>query len=118
MLQKIWEDGGHGLGSIWFCDEHAAKTVDWPGCVINCTHYTVKYRKGPRPYWLHISFHGQLDKTRWIDRVLGALRLVMETLLRGEDSLVHCRQGHQIGKGVYSWSWMLCGLDLGPQAQN
>ena len=118
MLQKIWEDGGHGLGSIWFCDEHAAKTVDWPGCVINCAHYTMKYRKGPRPYWLHISFHGQLDKTKWIDRVLGALRLVMETLLRGEDSLVHCRQGHQIGKGVYSWFWMLCGLDLGPQAQN
>ena len=98
MLHKIWNGADHGLGSIWFCNKGTAKTADWAGCIINCANYPVQYPRGPRPYWLHITFHGKLDTTQWRDRVFGALQLVMETLLGGEDVLVHCAQGHQIGK--------------------
>ena len=98
MLHKIWNGADHGLGSIWICDKRTAKTADWPGCSINCANKPVRYPRGVRPYWLHIAFHGLLDNTTWQDRVLGALRLVMETLLGGQDVLVHCAQGHQIGK--------------------
>ena len=83
---------GAGLGDVWICSKKAAATAD-VGCAINCADFTMEYQIGVKPYWLHISFHGSLDRTSWQDRVMGAMRLVLQTLLRGEDVAVHCRHG-------------------------
>ena len=64
----------------------------------------MKYQRGVEPFWLHIAYHGKVDCGRgeisWQDRVLGAMRVVLRTLLRGEDVVVHCRAGPQMAKVV------------------
>ena len=92
-----------GLGSIWVCSKGAAETAN-VGCAINCADFITTYQQGVRPFWLHIAFHGKLGeqghKVTWQDRVLGAMRLVLRTLLRGEDVVVHCAAGPQMEKVV------------------
>ena len=90
---------GAGLGSVWVCSKEGAATAD-VGCAINCADFTMKYQEGVQPYWLHIAYHGKLGKVTWQDRVLGAMRLVLRTLLRGADVVVHCAHGPQIEKVV------------------
>ena len=89
----VWVCGDDGLGCIWVCGEGGAATAD-VGCAINCADFTMQYRRGVKPYWLHIAYHGRLDHTTWLDRVMGAIRVVLRTLLAGEDSAVHCKHGH------------------------
>ena len=91
---------GVGLGSIWVCSWEAAQAATNVGCAINCADFTMKYQEGVQPYWLHIAYHGKLGKVTWQDRVLGAMRLVLRTLLRGADVVVHCAQGPQMEKVV------------------
>ena len=83
---------GAGLGSVWVYSKQEVATAD-VGCAINCADFTMGYEIGVKPYWLHISYHGRLDSTSWQDRVMGAMRLVLQTLLRGQDVAVHCKQG-------------------------
>ena len=93
---------GAGLGDVWICSKEGAATAD-VGCAINCADFTMEYLIGVKPYWLHVSFHGYLDRTSWQDRVMGAMRLVLQTLLRGEDVAVHCIHGPH-------WKTYVCGL--------
>ena len=102
-----------GLGSIWVCSWQAAKTAN-AGCAINCADWTMTYQQGVQPFWLHIAYHGMLGEqghrsqghlvtgheVTWQRRVLGAMRLVLRTLLRGEDVVVHCAHGPQMEKVV------------------
>ena len=88
---------GAGLGDIWLCSRHRAEQAD-VGCAINCADFVTTYRPGVKPYWLHIAYHKPLNGTSWQDRVLGAMRMVLETLLRGEDVVVHCAHGSHIKK--------------------
>ena len=88
---------GAGLGSVWLCCKSQAEQAD-VGCAINCADFVTQYRRGVQPYWLHIAYHGPLDFTSWQDRLMGAMRILLETLLRGEDVAVHCKHGSQIGK--------------------
>ena len=90
---------GVGLGSIWVCSWEAAETAN-VGCAINCADFTMTYQRGVQPFWLHIAYHGMLDRVTWQDRVLGAMRLVLRTLLCGEDVVVHCAAGPQMEKVV------------------
>ena len=90
---------GVGVGSIWVCSWEAAETAN-VGCAINCADFTMTYQRGVQPFWLHIAYHGMLDNVTWQDRVLGAMRLVLRTLLRGEDVVVHCAHGPQIERVV------------------
>ena len=83
---------GAGLGCIWVCSKDGAATAN-VGCAINCADFTMHYQHGVKPYWLHIAYHGRLGGTTWQDRVMGAMRLVLRTLLRGEDVAVHCKHG-------------------------
>ena len=88
---------GGGLGSVWVYSKEEVATAD-VGCAVNCADFTMRYLRGVRPYWLHISYHGRLGGTCWQDRVMGAMRLVLQTLLRGEDVAVHCKHGrHRSG---------------------
>ena len=86
---------GFGLGNVLLCSRDRAAQAD-VGCAINCADFVMTYRPGVKPYWLHIAYHGPLNGTNWQDRVLGAIRMVLETLLRGEDVVVHCAHGSQI----------------------
>ena len=92
-----------GVGSIWVCSWQAAQTAN-VGCAINCAGFTMTYQRGVEAFWLHIAYHGTLDcgrgKICWQDRVLGAIRLVLRTLLRGEDVVVHGAHGPQMAKVV------------------
>ena len=81
------------LGCVWVCSEGGAATAD-VGCAINCADFTMQYRLGVKSYWLHIAYHGGLSHTSWQDRVMGAMRMVLRTLLSKADAAVHCRQGH------------------------
>ena len=66
----------------------------------DCADWTVNYHRGVELFWLHIAYHGTLDcgrgKITWQDRVLGAMRLVVRTLLRGQDVVVHSNAGPQM----------------------
>ena len=84
---------GAGLGGIWVCSKDGAATAE-VGCAINCADFAMQYQRGVKPYWLHIAYHGRLDHTTWQDRVMGAMRMVLRTLLAGEDAAVHCTHGH------------------------
>ena len=86
---------GLGLGDVFICDRNRAAEAD-VGCAINCADFQMDYRPGVKPYWLHIAYHGWLDSTSWQDRILGAMRTVLQTLLRGQDVVVHCAHGPQI----------------------
>ena len=90
-----------GKASVWVCDWEAAQTVN-AGCAINCTEW--EYQGVMKSFWLHIAYHALLDCGRgeitWQDRVLGAIRLVLRTLLRGEDVVVHGTHGPQMAKVV------------------
>ena len=86
---------GFGLGNVLLCSKQRAAEAH-AGCAINCADFVMTYRPGVKPYWLHISFHGPLNGTNWLDRVLGAIRMVLGALLRGEDVVVHCAHGSQI----------------------
>ena len=88
---------GIGLTAIWICSKQGAASAD-VGCAINCADFTMKYQPGVKSYWLHIAYHGRLDGTTWQDRVMGAMRMVLQTLLRGEDVAVHCKHGPQMEK--------------------
>ena len=92
-----------GVGSVWVCSWQAAQEAN-VGCAINFADFTVKYQRGVEAFWLHITYHGTLDcgrgKITWQDRVLGAMRLVVRTLLHGEDVVVHCHAGPQMAKVV------------------
>ena len=90
---------GRGLGSIWVCSWEAARTAN-VGCAINCADFTMTYQPGVVPFWLHIAYHGTLGRVTWQDRVLSAIRLVLRTLLRGEDAVVHCAHGPHMEKVV------------------
>ena len=83
---------GEGLGSIWVHSQQVVATAD-VGCAINCADFTMRYQSGVKPYWLHIAYHGRLDRTSWLDRVMGAMRLVLQTLLEEKDVAVHCKHG-------------------------
>ena len=83
-----------GLGSVWVCSSGSAVTAR-VGCAINCADFTMRYQKKVRPFWLHIAYHGRLSDSTWQDRVLGAIRVVLQTLLRGEDVAVHSNRGTQ-----------------------
>ena len=89
---------GAGLGSVWVCSNEYVKMVDI-GCAINCADFIMQYQPGVKPYWLHIAYHGRLASTwqtsTWQSRVMGAMRLVLKTILGGEDAAVHCAHGHQ-----------------------
>ena len=89
---------GVGLGSIWVCDEYGAANTAEVGCAINCMEEPIAYQTGVKPFWLHISYHGELGHTTWQRRVLGAMRLVLKTLVEGENVAVHCRHGTQMEK--------------------
>ena len=80
-------------------DDVAAAQV---GCAVNCADFTMEYRRGVKPYWLHIAYHGRLDHTTWQDRVMGAMRMVLRTLLAGEDAAVHCKHGHHKEKNMFA----------------
>ena len=99
---------GAGLGSIYVCSKEAAATAD-VGCAINCADFTMRYPRGVKPFWLHIAYHGRLDGTHWQDRVMGAMRMVLGTLLEGKDVVVHCAHGPH-GKKVCSRSTCLSQL--------
>ena len=92
-----------GVGSVWVCSWQAAQTAN-VGCAINCANFTAEYQRGVEPFWLHIAYHGKVDCGRgeisWQDRVLGAMRVVLRTLLRGEDVVVHGGDGPQMAKVV------------------
>ena len=91
---------GAGLGSVWVCSKAGMATADM-GCAINCADFTMRYQPGVKPYWLHIAYHGRLDHTTWQDRVLGAMRLVLKTILGGEDAGVHCMHGPRRKKDMF-----------------
>ena len=93
---------GAGLGSLWVCDRDGAATAQ-VGCAVNCADFTMQYQDGVKPFWLHIAYHGQLDRSSWLDRVMGAMRLVLRTLLEGKDVAVHCLHGPQGKWYVYSF---------------
>ena len=88
-----------GVGSIWVCGWEGAQTAS-AGCAINCADWIMDYHGRMEPFWLHIAYHGTLDcgrgKITWQDRVLGAMRLVVRTLLRGQDVVVHSNAGPQM----------------------
>ena len=86
---------GAALGDVLLCSRDRAEQA-YAGCAINCADFVTTYRDGVKPYWLHIAYHRQLSGTSWQDRVLGAMRMVLETLLRGEDVVVHCEHGSQM----------------------
>ena len=86
---------GAALGDVWLCSRDRAEQA-YAGCAINCAGFVTTYRDGVKPYWLHIAYHGELNFISWQDRVLGAMRMVLETLLRGEDVVVHCEHGSQM----------------------
>ena len=92
-----------GVGSIWVCSWQAAQTLN-VGCAINCADFPVKYQRGVVPFWLNIAYHGKVDcglgEFSWTDRVLGAMRVVLRTILRGEDVVIHCTCGPQMAKVV------------------
>jgi len=96
---------GVGLGSLWVCSREGVASAE-VGCAINCADWTMEYQRGVKPYWLHIAYHGRLDSTNWRDRVMGAMRLVLQTLLRGEDAAVHCAAGLRRERGVCLWFQM------------
>ena len=62
--------------------------------------FTMQYRDGVRPFWLHIAYHGLLGRTNWHGRVMGTMRVVLQTLLDGKDVAVHCMQGSLMEKVV------------------
>ena len=86
---------GFGLGNVLLCSKERAAQAH-AGCAINCADFVMTYQPGVKRYWLHIAYHGPLSGTSWQDRVLGAIHMVLETLLRGEDVVVHCAHGSQI----------------------
>ena len=88
---------GVGLGNVWVCSWEAAGTAK-VGCAINCADFTMRYQPGVEPFWLHIAYHGTMGSVTWQDRVLAAMRLVLRTLLRGADVVVHCAHGSQMEK--------------------
>ena len=83
---------GAGLGSVWLCNKQGAATAQ-VGCAVNCADFTMRYQDGVQPFWLHIAYHGRLDRTSWHDRMVGSLRMVLRTLLDGKDVAVHCLHG-------------------------
>ena len=95
---KILSLGG-GLGDVWICSKEGAATAD-VGCAVNCADFAMQYRYGVKVFWLHIAYHGRLDGSSWQDRVLGALCMVLNTLLQGEDVAVHCVHGSHWKKYV------------------
>ena len=92
-----------GVGSVWVCNWQAAETVN-VGCAINCADFAMKYQQGVEPFWLHIAYHGKVccgqGEISWQDRVLGAMRVVLRTLLRREDVVIHGSDGPQMAKVV------------------
>ena len=91
-----------GLGSVWVCSRQGAATAE-AGCAINCADFVMECTPGVAPYWLNINYRGRLDGARWQGRVIGAMRMVLQTLLRGEDVAVHCAHGPH-------WKQYVCGV--------
>lgn len=91
---------GAGLGCIWVCSQEGAAMAE-VGCAINCADFTMRYQPWVRPYWLHIAYHGRLEHSSWQDRVMGAMRRVLQTLLDGDDAAVHCKHGHHKEKSMF-----------------
>ena len=88
---------GAGLGSVWLCSRDGAATAE-VRCAVNCADFPIQYKARVRSFWLHIAYRGRLDGTNWQDRVMGAMRIVLRTLLEGEDVAVHCKHGkHRSG---------------------
>ena len=88
---------GADLGSVWLCCEDSAPTFD-VGCMINCGNIAMQFAPAVSHYWLHIAYPGELDHISWEDRVVGAMRKAILTLLHGEDVAVYSRHGPQIGE--------------------
>ena len=90
---------GAGLGTVLVCSETGAAGAD-VGCAINCAYHPITYKKGVRVFWLNIPYHGEIDGLTWADRVMGAMRVAMETLLKGQDVALHCIHGPRWKKNM------------------
>ena len=89
---------GAGLGHIWVCSYEGAANTSF-GCAINCADYVMEYPRGLQSYWLHVAYHGCCRGFTWRDRVMGAMRMALKTLLEGKDVAVHCVHG-PLGKKI------------------
>ena len=88
----LWDGSVHGMGKVWVASKDEARAAN-VGLAVNCADFQTTYQPGVSPYWLHISYHGKIDRVTWYERVVRAIQHVLEALLAGKDVVIHCLHG-------------------------